>query len=177
MIRGVKYISLAETTGYGTSALDFVRALSRAGIAVSWHPKVMTPSGYRVATTFDPVAAAAGLKSLEILRRDGQYPRLRDLGDRVAGMIRKALEPTGLPYRIVGDATLFEVVFTAQDPLDYRAVQGADAARAKLWNDTLRANGIFKSPGKTYPSLALTEADFEWTDHAIAKAADAVVAE
>ena len=125
----------------------------------------------------NPVAAAAGLKSLEILRRDGQYPRLRDLGDRVAGMIRKALEPTGLPYRIVGDATLFEVVFTAQDPLDYRAVQGADAARAKLWNDTLRANGIFKSPGKTYPSLALTEADFEWTDHAIAKAADAVVAE
>src|SRR6056297_531662 len=36
----------------------------------------------------NPVAAAAGLKSLEILRRDGQYARLRDLGDQVAGMIR-----------------------------------------------------------------------------------------
>ena len=123
------------------------------------------------------MAAAAGLKSLEILRRDGQYPRLRDLGDKVAALIRHALDPTGIAYHLVGDATLFEVVFTVQEPRDYRTVQVADAGRAKLWNDTLRANGIFKSPGKTYPSLALTEADFEWTDHAIAKAADAVVAE
>ena len=124
----------------------------------------------------NPVAAAAGLKSLEILRRDGQYARLRDLGDQVAGMIRDALEPTGVPYRIVGDATLFEVVFTAQHARDYRSVQASDASRAKLWNDTLRHRGIFKSPGKTYPSLALTEDDLAVTLEAIQSAAAAIEA-
>lgn len=124
----------------------------------------------------NPVAAAAGLKSLEILRRDGQYARLRDLGDRVGGMIRDALEPTGIPYRIVGDATLFEVVFTAQDARDYRAVQAGDADRAKLWNDTLRDHRIFKSPGKTYPNLALTEDDMAVTLEAIQSAAAAIEA-
>ncbi len=124
----------------------------------------------------NPVAAAAGLKSLEILRRDGQYARLRDLGDRVGGMIRQALEPTGIPFRIVGDATLFEIVFTAQDARDYRSVQASDAGRAKLWNDTLRHHGIFKSSGKTYPSLALTEDDLAVTHEAIQSAAAVIEA-
>lgn len=125
----------------------------------------------------NPVAAVAGLKSLEILRRDGQYPLLRDLGARVAGMAREALDETDLPYRIVGDATLFEVVFTGQEPQDYRAVQAADAGRAKVWNDALREAGIFKSAGKTYPCLALTEEDLALTEQAMRAAAAAVAAE
>ena len=40
--------------------------------------------------------------------------------------------------------------------------------------EALRENGIFKSPGKTYPCLALSEADFDLTDAAIAKAAAAI---
>ncbi|NCW05372.1 MAG: aspartate aminotransferase family protein, partial [Rhodobacteraceae bacterium] len=41
-------------------------------------------------------------------------------------------------------------------------------------NDTLRANGVFKSPGKTYPSLILSEEDLAITQAAITKAAQAV---
>ncbi|MGI3186987.1 aspartate aminotransferase family protein [Nioella aestuarii] len=122
----------------------------------------------------NPVAAIAGLKSLEILRREGQYERLRDLGTTVQTMIREALDPTGIPYRIVGDPTLFEVVFCETSPRDYRAVLTGNATRAKTYNDTLRANGIFKSPGKTYPCLALTDDDLDVTRKALQVAARAL---
>ena len=53
-------------------------------------------------------------------------------------------------------------------------VQNGDAKAAKAWNDTLLANGVFKSPGKTYPSLILSEEDLAITQAAIDKAAQAV---
>ncbi|QTN37227.1 aspartate aminotransferase family protein [Cognatishimia activa] len=122
----------------------------------------------------NPVATIAGIKSLEILRREGQYEKLRGFGHKVQDMIRKALDPVGIGYRIVGDPTLFEIVFTDAKPRTYRDVLGGDAAAGKVWNDTLRAHGIFKSPGKTYPSLALTDADMEMTSDAISQAGKAV---
>jgi glutamate-1-semialdehyde 2,1-aminomutase len=122
----------------------------------------------------NPIAAAAGLKSLEILNREGAYDHLLELGNRVSRMISDALGKTGVPFHIVGHPTLFEVVFHDIKPLDYRIVQNGDAQSAKAWNDTLHANGIFKSPGKTYPSLVLNEEDLAITQAAIDNAAQAV---
>ena len=48
------------------------------------------------------------------------------------------------------------------------------SAKGARFNRVLREHGVFKSPGKTYPSLALTEADFAWTEAAVAMAAAAV---
>jgi len=136
--------------------------------AEGWLMQLGTLSG-------NPVAAVAGLKTLEILRRDGQYARLRALGRQVMDMAETALEQRGVPHRIVGDPTLFEVVFTARPVRDYRDVQDADSQISARYNAELRAAGIFKSPGKTYPCLALTEADLEWTRAAIERAADGLV--
>ncbi|MBU3000691.1 aminotransferase class III-fold pyridoxal phosphate-dependent enzyme [Roseovarius nubinhibens] len=122
----------------------------------------------------NPVAAVAGLKTLEILRRDGQYEQLRANGRRVMEMMTRALDAEDISHRIVGDETLFEPVFTATDPRDYRDVQSADAAASARFNAVLRAEGIFKSGGKTYPSLALTEEDFARTEAAITRAAQAL---
>jgi len=157
---------LAATVGRA----DIMSHFDKAEVgADAWLMQLGTLSG-------NPVAAAAGLKSLEILRREGQYSSLRATGERIMGMIDSHLRATGVPYQIVGDATLFEVVFTKDAPRDYRAVQDGDAAAAGRWNAALKANGIFKSAGKTYPSLALTEADLQVTEAAIAKAARAVAA-
>ncbi len=122
----------------------------------------------------NPVAAAAGLKTLEVLRRDGQYARLRDLGARVQALMSDALSARDIPHRIVGDETLFDVVFAADEVRDYRGTAAADKARAARFNAELRAHGVFKSPGKTYPCLALTEADLALTQAAADKAAAAI---
>jgi glutamate-1-semialdehyde 2,1-aminomutase len=122
----------------------------------------------------NPVAAVAGLKTLEILRRDGQYPRLRALGQQVQALFANALNDAGIAHRIVGDDTLFDVVFTAAPVRDYRDTQAADKARNATFNAVLRRQGVFKSAGKTYPSLALTEADLDITRTAAIAAARAI---
>ncbi len=135
--------------------------------AEGWLMQLGTLSG-------NPVASVAGLKSLEILRREGAYERLRGLGRQVMGFAADALDEAGVPYQIVGDETLFEVIFTETRPIDYRQVLGGDAARTARFNAVLREHGIFKSPGKTYPSLALTEADLAVTKAAYQAAAAAL---
>jgi glutamate-1-semialdehyde 2,1-aminomutase len=123
----------------------------------------------------NPVAAVAGLKTMEILRRDGQYDRLRENGERLMQMASAALDAQGVSYRIVGDPTLFEIVFTSADVRDYRDVFHSDTTMAARFNAVLLQNCVFKSAGKTYPSLALTEEDFALTETAYVKAAEAIV--
>jgi len=122
----------------------------------------------------NPVASVAGLKTLEILRREGQYARLAGYGRRVMEMMRAALNAEGAGHRIVGHETLFDIVFTDRDIANYRDVKAGDAARAARFNKVLRDHGIFKSPGKTYPCLALSEEDFARTEAALRTAAAAV---
>ncbi|MBY8977116.1 aminotransferase class III-fold pyridoxal phosphate-dependent enzyme [Rhodobacteraceae bacterium NNCM2] len=120
----------------------------------------------------NPVAAAAGLKTMEVLRREGAFARLYENGERLMTMFARHLGDAGIAHRIVGHATLFDVVFTDRDIRDYRDVMSGDAAKAARFNTVLRENGILKSPSKVYPSLALTEDDFALADKAIALAAE-----
>jgi glutamate-1-semialdehyde 2,1-aminomutase len=122
----------------------------------------------------NPVAAVAGLKTMEILRRDGQYERLRSLGRRLMDMQSAALDRAGIAHRIVGDETLFDILFLDRIVRDYRDVQGADARKNTIYNKVLREHGVFKSPGKMYPCLALTEADLDLTAHAVDQAVAAL---
>ena len=121
----------------------------------------------------NPVAAAAGLKSLEIMRRPGQYEKLYANGQRVMDAMTKHLSAAGVPHQICGHQTMFDVVFTDKTVNDYRTYLTGDKAKATKFNGILREHGIFKSPGKTYISLALTEEDLQQTEHAIEAAAKA----
>ena len=118
----------------------------------------------------NPIAAAAGLKTMEVLRRDGAYDRLRANGMRLMEMQSAALTAAGIAHKVVGDATLFDIVFTDREVRTYRDTQAADHAMNARYNAGLRANGVFKSPTKLYPSLALTETDFALTETAVAQA-------
>ncbi|GAB5446251.1 aspartate aminotransferase family protein [Gymnodinialimonas sp.] len=118
----------------------------------------------------NPVAAAAGLKTMEVLRRDGAYDHLREIGRRLQQMQSDALSTASIPHQICGDETLFDIFFTAQPCRDFRSARHDDPTRNATYNAALRACGVFKSPGKLYPSLAITEADLELTQAAVAKA-------
>ncbi|WP_170506957.1 aspartate aminotransferase family protein [Ruegeria arenilitoris] len=124
----------------------------------------------------NPVASVAGLKTLEVLRRDGVYDQLRATGVVLQQMQVDALTKSGISHQVVGDETLFDIYFTDRACRDYRSARHDDPQRNTLYNDTLRANGIFKSPGKLYPSLAVTEADLEQTRAAVEKAVQAISA-
>ena len=122
----------------------------------------------------NPVASVAGLKTMEILRRPGQYETLRRTGKRLQDMQSERLVNAGIAHQIVGDETLFDVLFTDNKCTDYRSTKHNQPARAALYNQTLRKQGILKSPSKLYPSLAITEADLAQTDEAVAAAVNAL---
>lgn len=121
----------------------------------------------------NPIAAAAGLKTMEVLRRKGSYDKLRAIGKALQDMQSDALTKAGVPHQICGDETLFDIFFTKAACRDYRSAKHDDPARNAAYNGSLRKNGIFKSPGKLYPCLAVTEADLEHTKNAVLKAVHA----
>lgn len=124
----------------------------------------------------NPVAAVAGSKTMEVLRREGQYDRLHANGARLQAQASAALAAEGVAHQVMGDASLFEIVFTDTAVRNYREHMAADAAKGVVFNRVLREHGVFKSGGKTYPSIALSEADFEITGAAYVAAAKAVAA-
>ncbi|MBC6441508.1 MAG: aminotransferase class III-fold pyridoxal phosphate-dependent enzyme [Rhodospirillales bacterium] len=119
----------------------------------------------------NPVASAAGLKTMEILRRPGAYEHIRGCGERIMAALGENLDTAGIAHRIVGDPTLFDVVFTDKPVANYRDVLQSDTARTNRFNTLLRERGILKAPGKIYTCLALTEDDMAQTIDAIADAA------
>ena len=136
--------------------------------AEKWLMQLGTLSG-------NPVAAAAGLKTMEILRRPGQYDRLRAMGQTLMDMQSEALNKADVAHQICGDPALFDIFFTSHEVKDYRSAKHQFPQDNVIWNASLREHGIFKSPGKLYPSLALTEADLQQTKEAFSTAAIALI--
>jgi glutamate-1-semialdehyde 2,1-aminomutase len=119
----------------------------------------------------NPVAAVAGLATLEILKRPGAYEKVfatgRELMQALDGLLKKA----GIAAQVIGEPPLFDVVFTDQPIKDYRDTLRGDKAIATRFNQLLRAKGIMKGESKYYVSLAHDRADI---DHTIAAWTEAV---
>ena len=119
----------------------------------------------------NPLAAVAGLKTLEILRRPGQYEKLYETGKTLMKGIDECLRSPEHAAQVIGHPTLFDVVFREEAVRNYRDVRSGDRDKAARFNATLQANGILKVPGKFYISLALTDTDIEQTLAAVQLAA------
>lgn len=124
----------------------------------------------------NPVASVAGLKTLEILKRPGAYETIRKHGERLMAALTSALNGQGIAHQIVGDPVLFDVVFTDTPVKNYRDVLKGNTDKAKIFNQSMRSNGILKPDSKLYTHLALTEADLVQTEAAMETAARALVA-
>jgi glutamate-1-semialdehyde 2,1-aminomutase len=111
----------------------------------------------------NPVAAAAGLATMAILRRPGAYERLHATGRELMGALGDLLKRSGIAAQISGEPPLFDVVFTDEPIRDYRSTLTGDAAMARRFNTLLRERGILKGEQKYYISPAHTEDDIKDT--------------
>jgi glutamate-1-semialdehyde 2,1-aminomutase len=110
----------------------------------------------------NPIAAAAGLKTLEILKRPGAYDRIFKTGRALMEGYAEILKRNRVKARVVGDAPMFDVVFTDREVKDYRSAMGDEATMKRL-NAMLRSRGILKGESKYYISLAHTDEDVAFT--------------
>src|SRR5215470_15345955 len=117
----------------------------------------------------NPIAAAAGLKTLEILKRPGAYERIFKTGRALMEGYTDILARARVKARVVGDAPMFDVVFTDRPVTDYRSALG-DEVLMKRCNALLRQRGILKGESKYYISLAHTDADVAFTLEAFTSA-------
>jgi glutamate-1-semialdehyde 2,1-aminomutase len=111
----------------------------------------------------NPVAAAAGLVTMEILRRPGAYEQIHATGRELMQALSGLLLRAGIPAQITGEPPLFDVVFTDQPIRDYRSTLTGDAELMRRFNALLRERGILKGESKYYVSLAHTAEDVRFT--------------
>ena len=117
----------------------------------------------------NPIAAAAGLKTLEILKRPGAYDQIFKTGRALMEGYARILKDARVKAAVVGDAPMFDIVFTEREVQDYRSSLG-DEATMKRCNALLRAQGVLKSESKYYISAVHTDEDVRFTLDAFANA-------
>ncbi len=115
--------------------------------------------------TGNPVACAAGLAALGVLRQRGVYERLHALGQRLAEGLRQAGVRADVPLQVLGDGPVLQVYFTERRPLrNHRDLMKADKTRAVRFGHELIRRGVYCTPGgKLYLSLAHSDEDIDRT--------------
>ena len=126
-------------------------------------PQIGTLSG-------NPVAAVAGLATLEILRREGTYERLFATGHQVKDALQRLLNEAEIPAQVVGEAPCFEVYFTETEIKDYRSTLTGDKGMLDDFNRLLLERGVLKGHTKYYISTVHTPADVDQTIEAFSSA-------
>jgi len=111
----------------------------------------------------NPVAAAAGLATMAILRRPGAYERIHATGKELMAALGDLLRSAGIAAQITGEPPLFDVVFSPEKVRDYRTTLAGDAELMRRFNALLRERGILKGESKYYISLAHTQEDIAFT--------------
>ncbi len=129
-------------------------------------PQIGTMSG-------NPIAAAAGLATIGILKREGTYEKLFSTGQELKDNLQRLLNEAEIPAQVVGEAPLFDVFFTNDEEIiDYRDTLKADANKLAKFNKLLLERGIFKGGSKIYISLAHTREDIDKTIEAFSSTID-----
>jgi len=126
--------------------------------------------------TGNPVACAAGLATLGVLRQPGVYERLHSLGQRLAEELHRGGAAAGVPLQVLGDGPVLQVYFTDHQPLrNHRDLLHADRNKAVRFGQEMIRRGVYCTPGgKLYLSLAHSDADIDRTVEIAAAALRAV---
>jgi glutamate-1-semialdehyde 2,1-aminomutase len=109
------------------------------------------------------VAASAGLATLAELRKPGAYDKLFATGTRLRDGLAALVPKHGMPAQVSGEPPVFDIIFTDQPVVDYRATLTADRRRIALFNEECLRRGVVKAVNKIYVSLAHTPADVDET--------------
>ncbi|TDA69342.1 MAG: glutamate-1-semialdehyde-2,1-aminomutase [Clostridia bacterium] len=137
--------------------------------------EMVAPAGpvYQAGTlSGNPLAVAAGLATLEELRRPDTYDKLETLGERMEQGISQALARNNIPGTVNRVGSLFTLFFHAGPVGDYAAATASDTNRFAAFFRGLLNWGIYWPPSQfesVFISLAHTPEDIDRTVAAVEK--------
>ena len=112
----------------------------------------------------NPVACAAGLATLEVLRDDPDaYRRVHSSGAALRNAMTEFCAENGIPVQSCGEDAVFDFCFTEQPVNNYRDLLSGDGAMLARLNAGLLEHGVLKGGQKYYPSAVHTDEDVERT--------------
>jgi glutamate-1-semialdehyde 2,1-aminomutase len=111
----------------------------------------------------NPVAAAAGLATLEIMRAPGLYEAYWEKGGRLRNGLQQMLDEAEIPATVSGIDLMFDIYFTEAPITGFRSTMRADKSKNKIFDETLMEHGVFKPSGKVYVGVCHSEEDVQKT--------------
>ncbi|MGA9056383.1 MAG: glutamate-1-semialdehyde 2,1-aminomutase [Terriglobia bacterium] len=121
----------------------------------------------------NPLAVAAGLKTLEILRRPGTYEQLEVIAEKLASGLAAAAAKAGVPLTVNRVGSMFTCFFTSDMVTDYASAKRSDTVKFACFFRSLLERGVYFPPSQfeaAFVSTAHSEADVTLTLEAAAKA-------
>lgn len=119
----------------------------------------MAPQGniYQAGTlSGNPLAMAAGLATLNLLRREGVYSSLEEKGRRLfEGLIDRA-RAAGIPVTVNRVGSLGSMFFTGDPVTDFASAAQSDAARFRTYYASMLEQGIYLAPSPFEASFVST---------------------
>ena len=112
----------------------------------------------------NPLAMAAGLATLELLRRPGTYERLEALSARLAAGLLDAAQAAGVPACLNRVGSMLTLFFTAGPVTDYASARQSDTNQFGAFFRGMRARGVSLPPSQfeaMFVSLAMDERDID----------------
>jgi len=97
------------------------------------------------------VAAAAGVRTLEILRDTPALETIEALGLRLQTELRRIIEARGLPFVFTGHPSMFGVMFTDTKPFEYRDWAKSDHDLYDAVAVAMQARGVMPEPDSREP--------------------------
>ncbi len=137
----------------------------------------LAPSGpvYQAGTlSGNPLAMAAGLKVMEILRRPGTYERLEALGTQLGDGLVKAARDAGVEATLNRVGSAMTLFFTAGPVTDYASAKRSNTEIYGRYFRAMRERDVWLPPSQfeaLFVSLAHSDAEIA---EIVAKAADSL---
>lgn len=137
---------------------------------------LVAPAGpvYQAGTlSGNPLAVAAGLKTLELLRRPGFYERLDGRAEKLTAGLRIEASRAGVALTVNRVGSMFTPFFTAEPVTDYTSAKKADATAFGRFFHALLEQGVYLPPSQfeaAFVSAAHSEDDIAETIRAVGAA-------
>jgi glutamate-1-semialdehyde 2,1-aminomutase len=137
--------------------------------------ELVAPSGpvYQAGTlSGNPLAVAAGMKTLEMIRRPGFYERLDALTAKLVSGLSAAARQAGVPVTLNRIGSMWTLFFTTEPVANYASAKKSDTARFGRFFRGLLERGVYLPPSQfetAFVSAAHSEADVEETIQAAAQ--------